>query len=58
MRPGIGNGVYRGMVVGIGIVNIHVFEEPLYVFVEEALDLSIIEFRVNKEGANVRLHNV
>lgn len=46
------------MVVGISIVQIHVLEEPSYVLVKEALHLPVVEFRVNKEGANVRLHNV
>lgn len=46
------------MIVGISIVDIHVLEEPSYVFVKEALHLSIVERRVNKEGADVRLHNV
>ena len=46
------------MVVGISVVNIHVFEEPSYVLIEEALDLAVVEFRVYKESADVGLHNV
>lgn len=38
----------RRMVVGIGIVDVHVFEKPLDVLVEEALDLPVIELRINK----------
>ena len=46
------------MVVGISVIDVHVLEKPSNVVVEEALDLSVVEFRVHKEGANVRLYNI
>ena len=46
------------MVVGIGVIDIHVLEEPSDVLIKEALDLAVVEFRVYKESANVGLHNV
>ena len=46
------------MIVGVGIIDFHVLEEPLDVLIEEALNFSIIEFRINKEGTNVRLHDI
>lgn len=36
-------GAYRGMVVGISVIDIHVLEKPSYVLVEEALDFAVIE---------------
>lgn len=41
------------MVVGISIVDAHVFEKPFDMLVEEALNFSVIKFRINKEGAYV-----
>ena len=49
---------YGGMIVGVCIVNCHVFKKPLDVLVEEALNLSVLELRINEEGTNVRLHNI
>ena len=46
------------MVVGIRVINTHVLEEPFYVLVKESLDFAVVELRVNKEGADVGLHNV
>ena len=46
------------MVVGVGIINAHVFEEPFDVIIEETLNLSVIEFGVDKQGTNVRLHDI
>ena len=46
------------MVVGKGVIDSHVLKEPSDVLVEEALDFSIIEFRINEEGANIRLHDI
>ena len=46
------------MVVGKGVIDIHVLEEPFYVLVKESLDFVVVELRVNKEGTNVGLHNV
>ena len=46
------------MVVGIGVIDVHVLEKPSDVLVEEALDLAVIEFGVNKESANVRFDDV
>ncbi len=49
---------YRGMIVGKGVIDIHILEKPSDVLAKEALNLSIVEFRVNKNGADVRLHNI
>ena len=46
------------MVVGKSIIDVHVLEEPFYVLVKESLDFVVVELRVNKEGADVGLHNV
>lgn len=51
-------GTHRRMIVGISVIYIHVLEKPSNVFVEEALNLSKVEVRVNKEGADVRFHNI
>ena len=49
---------YGRMIVGVSIINRHIFKKPLDVLVEEALNFSVLEFRVNKEGTDVRLHNI
>ena len=49
---------YSRMVIGVSIIDIHVLEEPFDVLVEEALDLSIIEFGINEEGTDVRFHDI
>ena len=49
---------YRRMIIGKGVIDIHILEKPSDVFAKEALNLSIVEFRVNKNGADVRLHNI
>ena len=49
---------YGGVVVGIGVIDVHVLKEPFDVVVEEALNFSIIEFGVNEESANVRLDDI
>ena len=46
------------MVVGKGVIDIHVLEEPFYVLVKKSLDFVVVELRVNKEGTDVGLHNV
>lgn len=46
------------MIISVGIVNVHVFKKPLDVLVEEALHFSVTELRINKEGTNVRLHDI
>ena len=46
------------MVVGKGVIDAHVLEEPFYVLVEESLDFAVVELRVDKEGTNVGLHDV
>ena len=46
------------MVVGKGVIDIHVLEEPFYVLIKESLDFVVVELRVNKEGTDVGLHNV
>lgn len=49
---------YRGMIVGKGIVDRHVFKEPPDVSVEEALDFLVIELRVDEHGADVSFRYV
>ena len=46
------------MVIGVGIINGRVFKEPFDMIIEETLNLSVIEFGVDKEGTNVRLHDI
>ena len=46
------------MVIGVGIINAHVFKEPFDMILEETLNLSVIEFGVDKQGTNVRLHDI
>lgn len=46
------------MVVGVGIIDVHVFEKPFDVLVEEAFNLSVVKFRINKEGTDIRLHDI
>ena len=46
------------MVIGVGIINAHVFKEPFDMIIEETLNLSVIEFGVDKQGTNVGLHNI
>lgn len=48
----------RRMIVSEGIINFHVFKKPSDVLVEEALNFSVIELRINKEGADVRLYDI
>lgn len=46
------------MIVGKGVVDGHVFEEPSDVGVEEALNFSVVELGVDKNGADVGLDHV
>lgn len=46
------------MIVSVGIVDFHVFKKPFDVLVEEAFNFSVVELRINKEGADVRLHDI
>ena len=46
------------MVISVGIIDAHVFEEPFDMIIKETLNLSVIEFGVDKQGPNVRLHDV
>ena len=46
------------MVVRISVVYAHVLKERLDVSFEESLDLSVVVFRVDKDGADVRFDNV
>lgn len=46
------------MVVGKGVVDGHVFEEPSDVGVEEAFDFFVVEFGVDENGADVGLDYV
>ena len=46
------------MVVGKSVIDVHVLEEPFYVLVKESFDFAVVELRVNKESADVGLHNV
>lgn len=46
------------MVASKRIVDRHVLEEPLYMLVKESLNFCIVEFRINKHGADVRLYDV
>lgn len=41
------------MVVGEGVVDGHVFEEPADVGVEEAFDFFVVELGVDEDGADV-----
>lgn len=54
MERGEGRGeAYGWMVVGKGVVDGHVFEEPADVGVEEALDFCVVELGVDEDGADV-----
>lgn len=46
------------MIVGVSIIDVHVFKKPFDVLIKEALNLSVIELGINKEGTNVRLHDI
>ena len=46
------------MIVGKSVIDIDVLEEPFYVIVEESLNFAVVELRVNKEGADIGLHNI
>ena len=46
------------MVVGKGVIDVHVLEEPFYMLVKESFDFTVVELRVNKKGADVGLHDV
>ena len=46
------------MIIGVGVINAHVFKEPFDMIIEETLNLSVIEFGVDEQGTNVRLHNI
>ncbi len=48
-------GTYGGVVVGKGVVDGHIFEEPSDVGVEEAFDFFVVEFGVDENGADVGL---
>ena len=47
-----------GMIVGEGVVDGHVFEEPFDVRVEEALDFVVVEFGVDEDGADIGFDDV
>lgn len=49
---------YRRMVVRKGIVDSHVFEEPLDMLSEKSLNLIKVELRIDKESTDVCLHNI
>ena len=49
---------YCRMLVREGVINTHVFEEPPYMGIEEALNLHIIELRVNENRPDVGLYNI
>lgn len=49
---------YGGVVVGKGVVDGHVFEEPSDVAVEEAFDFFVVEFGVDEDGADIGLDYV
>lgn len=46
------------MVVRKGIVDSHVFEEPLDMLSEKSLNLIKVELRIDKESTDVCLHNI
>ena len=46
------------MVIGKGVVDGHIFEEPADVLVEKALDFLEIVFGVDKDGADVGFYYV
>ena len=50
--------VYCRVIICVGIINAHVFKEPFDMLIEETLNLSVIELRVDKQGTNVRLHDI
>lgn len=52
------DGTYCGVVVCEGIVDFHVFKEPLDMLLKEALHLSKVELRVHKDRTNICLDNV
>lgn len=41
-----------------GVINAHVFEEPLDVRVKEAFDLTVVELGIDKHGTEVGLDDV
>lgn len=49
---------YHRMIVSERIIDRHVLEEPTDVLVEEAFNLSIIEFRVHEDGTQVRFYYI
>ena len=55
---GEGGERYRRVVVGKGIVNVHVFEKPADMGVEEMFDHFVIEFGIYKDGADVCFDDV
>ena len=46
------------MIVCIVVVEIHILEKRFHVFVEEALNFTIVEVGVDEQGSNVRLYYV
>ena len=41
-----------------GVIDAHVFKEPLNVRVKEAFDLTVVELGIHKHGAEVSLNDV
>lgn len=46
------------MVVGKGVVDAHVFEEPSDVCLEEPLDFFVIKFGVYEDGSDVSFDDI
>lgn len=58
MDKGEEGGTYGWVVIGEGVVDGHVFEEPADVLVEEAFDFCEVVFRVDEDGADVGFDDV
>lgn len=58
VRLGVDESTYRGMIVGISVINTHVLKVAFNVRVEESLYFSIIVLGIHKDSADVRLDDI